>query len=143
MRRIGLLLAVAALLAATVSGGAASAQENDTVRVETGPTAKLLDDGQALRVKVKVACEPPAEVLEAAVFAQQDEQTVWGEAGIASVVCDGNSHVRFVEVNALEGQFHRGEAHVSAFVLVCLDPDCGETADGGDTRTVKVVGGRR
>ncbi len=142
MRRISLLVVVA-LLATTLPGSVATAQETDTVRIKVDPIAKVLGDGQAVRVKVKVACEPPAVVLEASVFAQQDEQTVWGEAGIASVVCDGNSHVRFVEVNALEGQFHRGEAHVSAFVLVCLDPDCGETADGGDTRTVKVVGGRR
>jgi hypothetical protein len=141
MRRLVMLVVVVALSAAMLLAlGAASAQQADTVVVEVGPTAKVIDDGQAVRVKVKVACEPPAEVLEAAVFTQQDEQTIWGEAGIASVVCDGKSHVRFVEVNALEGQFHRGEAFVSAFVLVCLDPDCADTADGGDTRTVKVVG---
>ena len=56
------------------------------------------------------------------------------------MVCDGKSQVRFVEVNALEGAFHRGEAFVSAFALVCLDPDCAETADGEDTGTVRVVG---
>ena len=146
MKRLVALLTVATLMVALLlpAGAASAQQEEEAVTVEVGPTAKLIEDGQAVQVKVKVSCEPPAHVLEAAVFAQQDEQTVWGEAGIASVVCDGKSHVRFVEVNALEGQFHRGEVYVSAFVLVCLDPDCAETAAGGDTRsTVKVVGGPR
>jgi hypothetical protein len=145
MKRFVALLTVATLMVALVlPAGAASAQEEEAVTVEVGPTAKLIEDGQAVQVKVKVSCEPPAEVLEASVFAQQDEQTVWGEAGIASVVCDGNSQVRFVKVNALEGQFHRGEVYVSAFVLVCLDPNCADTAGGGDIRTtVKVVGGPR
>jgi hypothetical protein len=145
MKRLIALLTVATLMVALLPpAGVAGAQEEETVTVEVGPTAKLIEDGQAVQVKVKVSCEPPAEVLEAAVFAQQDEQTVWGEAGIASVVCDGETQVRFVEVNALEGQFHRGEVYVSAFVLVCLDPNCEDTAAGGDTRsTVKVVGGPR
>jgi len=139
MKRIVLLVTVA-LLAATMPGSVATAQETDTVRIEVDPIAKLLGDGQAVRVKVKAACEPPAVVLEASVFAQQDEQAVWGESGIASVVCNGKSQVRFVEVNALEGQFHRGEAYVSAGVLVCLNPDCEDTAGAGDIRTVEVVG---
>jgi hypothetical protein len=142
MKRIMLVLSLVALMVAVLLPvGAAATQEEEVVTGEVGPTAKLIDDGQAVQVKVKVTCEAPAQVLEAAVFAQQDEQTVSGEAGIASVVCDGKSQVRFVEVNDLEGTFHRGEAFVSAFVLVCLDPDCAETADGGDTGMVKVVGG--
>jgi hypothetical protein len=142
MKRIMLALSLVALMVAVLLPmGAATAQEEEEVAtVEVGPTAKLIDDGQAVQVKVKVTCEAPAQVLEAAVFAQQDEQTISGEAGITSVVCDGKSQVRFVEVNAQEGTFHRGEAFVSAFALVCLDPDCVETADGGDTRIVKVVG---
>ena len=141
MKRIMLALSLVALMVVALPPtGAATAQEEEVVTVEVGPTAKLIDDGQAVQVRVKVTCEAPAQVLEAAVFAQQDEQTISGEAGITSVVCDGNSQVRFVEVNAQEGTFHRGEAFVSAFALVCLDPDCVETADGGDTRIVKVVG---
>jgi hypothetical protein len=144
MKRLVALLTVATLMVALLLPAVAASAQEQTVTVEVGPTAKLIEDGQAVQVKVKVSCEPPAEVLEAAVFAQQDEQTVWGEAGIASVVCDGNSQVRFVKVNALEGQFHRGEVYVSAFVLVCLEPNCADTAGGGDIRTtVKVVGGPR
>ena len=47
-----------------------TAQEEEVVTVEVGPTAKLIDDGQAVQVRVKVTCEAPAQVLEAAVFAQ-------------------------------------------------------------------------
>jgi hypothetical protein len=140
MKRITLVLSLVALVVAVLLPASAASAQEEVVTVEVGPTAKLIDEGQAVQVKVKVTCQRPAQVLEAAVFAQQDEQTVWGEAGIASVVCDGKSQVRFVEVNALEGTFHRGEAFVSAFVLVCLDSECGETAAGGDTGLIKVVG---
>jgi hypothetical protein len=121
--------------------GAASAQQADTVVVEVGPTAKLLDDGQAVRVKVKVACEPPAEVLEALVTVHQDDEgAAFGEAGITSVVCDGKARVHRVTVEALDSTFRPGEAFVSAFVLVCLDAECVETAQGQDSRVVRVVG---
>jgi hypothetical protein len=62
-------------------------------------------------------------------------------AGIGGV-CDGNPHVHKVRVNALDGQFSRGTAFVSAFVLVCLDAECLQTAQGQDARTVSVVGAR-
>jgi hypothetical protein len=144
-RPVALLTVAAFMVVMLLPAGGATAQE-ESVTVEVGPTAKLLDDGQAVRVKVKVACEPPAEVLEALVTVHQDEGAAFGEAGITSVVCDGRTHVHKVEVEALDSTFHAGEAFVSAFVLVCLDPEdpeCTDTAQGQDSTVVKVVGSRR
>jgi hypothetical protein len=107
--------------------------------VEVGPTAKLIEDGQFVLVKVKVSCEPGVDhVLEGLLFVEQED--AFGEGFLSSVVCDGRPHVHREEVEALDGPFHRGEAFVSAFVLVCLDEECENTADGQQTRQVRVVG---
>jgi hypothetical protein len=142
MRRFISLVTVAALMVAMLLplGAASARQQADAVVVKVGPTAKLIDDGQAVRVKVTVKCEPPAEVLEALVTVHQDEGAAFGEAGITSVVCDGKKRTHRVAVEALDSTFGRGEAFVSAFVLVCLDAECAETAQGQDSRVVRVVG---
>ena len=137
MKRIVLLVTVV-LMAMVLATGAASAQDTEAVSVQVGPTAQAIAGGQALLVTVTVACEPGFEVLEAHVFAQQGATSNF--AGIGSVVCDGKPHVHKVRVNALDGQFSRGEASVSAFVLL-LDPATGATVQGQDARTVSVVGG--
>jgi hypothetical protein len=72
------------------------------------------------------------------LFVQQED--AYGEGFLHSVECDGRTHVHMEEVQALDGPFHRGEAFVSAFVLVCLDEECAETAQGQETRLVRVVG---
>jgi hypothetical protein len=142
IKRFMSLVTVGVLMVAMLlpTGAANARQQADTVVVEVGPTAKVLDDGQAVRVKVKVACEPPAEVLEALVTVHQDEGAASGEAGITSVVCDGKTRVHRVAVEALDSTFRPGEAFVSALVLVCLDAECVETAQGQDSRLVRVVG---
>ena len=140
MKRIVLTVTVAVVMAGIVAAGAASAQETGAVSVQVAPTAKAIAGGQTLLVTVEVACEPGLEVLEANVFAQQGATSNF--AGIGSVVCDGNPHVHKVRVNALDGQFSRGEAHVSAFVLLLVDPVTGTTVQGQDARTVSVVGPR-
>jgi hypothetical protein len=127
------------VVALIVVGGVASAQEPEGVSVKVGPTAKAIDDGQTLLVTVEVACEPGLQVLEANVSATQG--TTSGLVGIGSVVCDGNPHVHEVRVNAFDGQFSRGKASVSAFVLL-LDPATQTTVQGQDARTVSVVGAR-
>jgi hypothetical protein len=130
MRRFIMLVAMAALMVALLlPAGAASAQQADTVKVKVGPTAKLLDDGRAVQVEVRVKCGPPAEVLEALVTVSQDEGAAFGEAGITSVVCDGKKRTHRVTVEALDSTFRRGEAF-----------ECVETAQGQDSREVRVVG---
>jgi hypothetical protein len=135
MTRIILMVTVAVMMAMTLSAGAATAQE--AVSVQVSPTAQAIAGGQALLVTVEVTCEPGFEVLEAHVDVHQD--STFRQAGIGSVVCDGKPHVHKVRVNALDGQFSRGEAYVSAFVLL-LDPATGMTVQGQDARTVSVVG---
>ena len=139
MKRFIALLSVATLMVALLPPtGAVSAQEEEVVTVEVGPTAKLIEDGHAVRVKVKVSCEPVDHVLEALIFVQQED--AYGEGFLRSVVCDGRTHVHMEEVEALSSTFHPREAWVSAFVLVCLDAECAETAQGQETRLVRVVG---
>jgi hypothetical protein len=143
IKRFMLLITLAALLVAMLlpMGAANARQQADSVVVDVGPTAKVLDDGQAVQVKVKFTCEPPAEVLEALVTVHQDEGAAFGEGFLgSSAVCDGRQHVDRVEVQALDSTFHSGEAFVSGFVLVCLDAECVETAQGQDKRVVRVVG---
>jgi hypothetical protein len=138
VKRIVLLVTVV-LMGMILATGAASAQDTtEAVSVQVSPTAQAIAGGQALLVTVSVTCEPGFEVLEAHVFAQQGATSNF--AGIGSVVCDGRPHVHKVRVNALDGQFSRGEASVSAFVLL-LDPATGATVQGEDARTVSVVGG--
>jgi hypothetical protein len=144
IKRFMSLVTLAALLVAMLLPPAAAnaRQQADSVVVEVGPTAKLLEDGQFVRVKVKFACEPPAEVLEALVTVHQEEGAAFGEGFLgSSAVCDGRQHVERVEVQAQDSStFLSGEAVVSGFVLVCLDAECVETAQGQDTREVRVVG---
>jgi hypothetical protein len=142
MKRIVALLTMATLVTAMLlPASIATAQQTEAVTVEVGPTARLIGDGQAVQVKVKVACEPPAEVLEALVTVHQDEGAASGEGFLgSSVVCDGKQRVHRVTVETLDSTFRPGEALVSGFVLVCLDAECVETAQGQDSRLVRVVG---
>jgi hypothetical protein len=140
MKRIVFMVTVALVMALIVVGGAASAQEPEAVSVQVDPTAQAIAGGQTLLVTVEVACEPGWQVLEAHVSAQQEGATSTF-AGIGGVVCDSKPHVHKVRVNALDGQFNRGKASVSAFVLL-LDPATQMTVQGQDARTVSVVGAR-
>jgi hypothetical protein len=135
MKRIVFMVTVALVVALIVVGGAASAKEPEAVSIRVGPTAQL--DGGDLLVTVEVACEPGWQVLEAHVSATQGATTST-LAGIGGVVCDGKPHVHTVRVNALDGQFSRGKASVSAFVLL-LDPATQTTVQGQDARTVTVL----
>ena len=142
MKRCMILATVVVLMVALLaSAGMVGAQEEEEhLTVEVGPTAKLIDDGQFVRVKVKVSCEPGVDhVLESLLFVQQED--AYGEGFGFPVVCDGKTRVHMAKVEALSGSlFHPGEASVSAFALVCLDETCENTAQGQETRPAKIVG---
>jgi hypothetical protein len=126
---ISLVTVAVLMVVMLLPAGATSAQQQfDAIVVEVGPTAKLLDDGQAVQVNVKVKCEPPAEVLEALVTVRQDAGTAFGEAEIPSTVCDGKKRTHRVRVEALHSTFRPGEAFMSTAVSVCLDAECMATA---------------
>jgi hypothetical protein len=141
MKRIMMVVALLALMVAVLmpAGVVGAQEEEEHLTVEVGSTAKLIDDGQFVQVKVKVSCEPGVDhVLESLLFVQQED--AYGEGFGFPVVCDGKTRVYMPRVEALDGPFHRGEAFVSAFALVCLDEECADTAQGQETRQVKVVG---
>ena len=91
-------------------------------------------------VKVKVTCEPESvdHILEALLFVQQED--AYGEGFLRSVVCDGRTRVHMEVVRRPRQHISYGEAFVSAFVLVCVDDACAETAQGQETRLVRIIG---
>ncbi len=82
---------------------------------------------------VVAECEPVGMVLEA--FVQVHQEGVFGQ-GFFNPICDGVRRGYLVRVRAFGGTFTRGEAHASAFVLVC-DQGCEQ---GGDSRAITVRG---
>jgi hypothetical protein len=116
------------------SPGSVPAQAAVAVSIE--PVAKLVANG-AVRAVVVASCDPGRQVLEAHLSVNQDNQAIFGEAGIP-VRCDGKSHKYRVTVTPTDGNFHTGDAFGSAFVLTCADPTCGTTEQGQDARSITV-----
>ena len=102
----------------------------DRVTVKIGKRAELIEGGQAVLVKVRAACEPGLEVLEAFV-------TVEDQFGFFSLTCDGRQQKFEVRVEHLDGAFELGEAFASALVLV-EDPETGDTAQAQDSRQITI-----
>jgi hypothetical protein len=108
----------------------------DTVVVELGTEAALLDDGRAIELQVAVSCPKRHDVLEAFVYVGQDgNQSQF--AGIP-VRCKGKLRQYVVRVLAFpDAPFHPGQANASAYVLV-YDPDTGMTQSGSDGQTIQL-----
>lgn len=87
-------------------------------------------------VHVAVTCTAVGEVLEAFVMVQQDR--VSGQGGLFNVKCDGERHRSLARVTALDGPFLAGEAHASAFVLVC--DEAGVCEQGQASKTIVLRG---
>ena len=102
----------------------------DHVTVKVGKRAQLIEGGQAVLVKMRAACEPGLEVLEAHV-------TVEDQFGFFSLPCDGRPQKFEVRVEHLDGAFEPGEAFASAFVLV-EDPETGDTVQAQDSRQITI-----
>jgi hypothetical protein len=129
-----LALVIASVLVASAWAGPPAAQAVVSVSIE--PQAKLVRDG-AVRVVVVASCDPGQQVLEAHLSVSQDDQGIFGQAGIP-VRCDGKLRRYRVTVAPLEGAFHAGEAFASAFVLTCTDPTCTTTEQGQATRKITI-----
>jgi hypothetical protein len=124
---------VAALLVTSMVG-TVPVQATTTVAIE--PEAKLVSGGSVV-ARLTITCDPGRQVLEAHLTISQDDQRISGTAAISRIRCDNRPHTVMVRVSPVEGAFHEGEAHASAFILR-LDSTTGTTEQGQDSRTVTV-----
>jgi hypothetical protein len=136
MRKSILLTAVSLIAAISLVLPAHGGSEPASVKLKRKAT--LVDQGAAVIVDLKAACDPGLEVLEAHVSVSQEG--VASDFGRFTPVCDGRKHRFQVRVSAFEGSaFRTGKAFASAFVLV-QDPDTGETAQAQDSRQIRIRG---
>jgi hypothetical protein len=134
MRALSRFVAVLVVALGFAWTGSVPAQAAVAASIE--PVAKLVTNG-AVRAVVVAMCDPGQQVLEAHLSVTQDNQAIFGQAGIP-VRCDGKSRKYRVTVTPSDGDFHAGDAFGSAFVLICTDPTCGTTEQGQDARTITV-----
>jgi hypothetical protein len=108
---------------------------------ETSVSIRLAEAGVArgngvVSLAVFVACGG-GTALEALLTLSQDDQTTFGQGSLGVLVCDGVERQYTVRMRALNGTFHRGPAHASAFALICGELAC---ASGGASQTVTLRG---
>lgn len=130
MRRFLILsgaLAVALILAT-------GAQAAVTVSVGDG---RANADGSAT-VPVTVTCPPGSFVLEAHLTLSQDDQAIWGQAGLGRIRCNGRPQIFLVTVTPFQGSFHSGTAYASPYVLVQFR-GTGATESGGTASTITLT----
>jgi hypothetical protein len=123
-----------AALVATSMVGSVPVQATTAVAIE--PEAKLVSGGSVM-ARLTITCDPGRDVLEAHLTISQDDQRISGTAGISRIRCDNRPHTVRVRVSPVEGAFHEGEAHASAFILR-LDSNTGTTEQGQSSGTVTV-----
>ena len=132
MRRILLVMSVAALMVAMMAASALPAfATHGGPHVTIAPTAKLIKGGQAVLVEVQVTCPKDKVVLEAHISVSQDDSATYGMSGIP-VKCTGKAHTYRTVVTPLQGQFHTGTAYASAYVSL-YDPATETTESGSAT----------
>lgn len=123
----------AAAVVVTIFLSASAAQ---AAAVATAGDGKANPDGSAT-VPVTITCSPGARVLEAHLTLSQDEQTIWGMAGIANVRCTGRPRTYAVTVRPYDGNFHLGVAFASPYILV-EDRRTGTTESGGTFSVIEL-----
>ncbi len=103
------------------------------VEVRVGRMGKIVDGGTAVVVRVAGICSSGADVLEAFVTVSQEGAS--SNMGFFPLTCDGAPHGYTARITAFDGTFSPGEAFASAYGLI-IDPDTGQTDDGGHSRTI-------
>ena len=78
-----------------------------------------LTDAGGIEVTAHLSCPSGHDILEAFVILSQRKGRISGQGGFAGVVCDGTSRSYVAHVHAVAGQFRRGAANASGFMLVC------------------------
>jgi hypothetical protein len=126
-----LSLAVSAILASPALG-------QQSLSVDIGKTAKIIDGGQAVELKVKTVCAIEGfELLEAFVYVTQNGNT--SQFASIPVSCSDipRPQKATVRVLALDFLFQEGEANASAFILL-IDPVSGDTLSTSPTQVIRI-----
>lgn len=97
---------------------------------------KLLKDGW-IRFEVQVTCQPFGDTGENNVTVSQDDQRLFAQRSIGVITCDGKRNKYRIEVKPIEGSFHEGTAHVSAFVSQ-IDTSTSEARQGQASADIEV-----
>jgi Family of unknown function (DUF6299) len=130
VRKFTLALAAAACLLVVADTAVAQTAELDVL----SPAKRKAG---AVEVSVAYRCDPGLEPLEAHISLSQDDQTISGQSGLGSIICDGTTHVNRVTVRPTQGRFHKGDAYASAFLLL-YDPATGGTVSVSHAETIVV-----
>jgi hypothetical protein len=109
------------------------------IRVEVRLAARgyIVAEGTAVVVPVAGICTAGAETLEA--FVTVSQEGVSSGMGSFPLRCDGTPNRYRARVEAFDGTFTPGAAFGSAYALI-VDPDTGQTDDGGHSRVVTLIG---
>jgi len=118
-RPLRVLVLLVVLVAAAGVLPAPRAAAHGTLSARITRHGRLVDGGQAVIVRVRVACPAGVEVLEAFVYVTQDGN----ESQFAPIplVCQDRPRTYRIRVEAQELPFHRGRARASGYVLLAND----------------------
>jgi hypothetical protein len=135
-RKSMIILLIAILAITTVFAGPALAKQS--LSVDIGKTATLVDGGRAVELKIKTVCAMQGfEVLEAFVYVTQNGNT--SQFAPIPVSCSDipRPQKSTVTVLALDFLFQEGEANASAFILL-IDPTRGDTFSTSPTQVIQI-----
>ena len=135
-RKFNIILLVVTLVLTALLAAPAFAKQS--LSVDIAKTARLVDGGQAVELKVKTVCAIEGfEVLEAfAYVTQSDNQSKFAAIPVS---CSDipRPQKATVSVPALDFLFQEGEANASAFILV-IDPISGDTLSTSPTQVIQI-----
>ena len=135
-RKFSNILLVLTLAATAVFASPAYAKES--LSVDIGKNATLVEGGQAVELKVKTVCAIEGFiVLEAFVYVTQNgNQSQF--AGLPVSCSDSHRPLKStIRVPALDFLFQEGEANASAFILL-IDPITGDTLSTGSSEVIQI-----
>ena len=111
-RTLTAVFAITALLSFT---GAAPAP-SDALELRIDKKAVLVNDGQAVTLRVTASCPAGAELLESFVYVNQNGFST--QFGFFNVPCDGTRHKATATATALDFVLEPGKASASGFMLL-------------------------
>jgi hypothetical protein len=135
-RKINTILLVLTLAVTTVFASPAFAQQS--LSVDIGKTATLVNGGEAVELKVKTVCAiEGVQLLEAFVYVTQNGNQ--SQFAPIPVSCGDipRPQKATVRISALDFLFQEGDANASAFVLV-YNPVTGEDFSTGATEIIRI-----